>query len=291
MAQAFRRFGSRVTLLHKGAHLLDREDPDAAALVQEGFVREGIELRLQATTTRVETTPSGLRLHLRSAEGETSVEADALLVSTGRTPNVEDLGLEKAGVKYDIRRGIEVDDHLRTANPNILAAGDVCSRYRFTHAADAMARIAIQNALFLGRKRVSALTIPWCTYTDPEIGHVGRYPRDLDEAGDAYRTFTIPFAEVDRAVAEGEPGGFVRVHTAVKGDRILGATVVHRHAGNMIGELTVAMAGGGLGTVAGAIHPYPTQAEGIKKAGDAYSRTRLTPFVARWLKRWLAWRR
>ncbi|MFW5858221.1 MAG: mercuric reductase [Planctomycetota bacterium] len=292
LAQAFRRFGSDVTLIHKGAHILDREDADAAEIIQQAFLREGIDLCLNATTTRVEKAASDLRLHLKSSDGEQTVEADALLVSTGRAPNVDGLALEKAGVQYDTRRGVEVDDRLRTANPNILAAGDVCSRYKFTHAADAMARMAIQNALFLGRKRVTDLTIPWCTYTDPEIGHVGTYPHELEESGAAYRTFTIPFAEVDRAVADGEPEGFVKVHAEQNGDGILGATVVHRHAGDMIGELAVAMAGkGGLGAVAGAIHPYPTQAEAIRKAGDAYSRTRLTPFVAGLLKRWLAWRR
>jgi len=306
LAQAFRRFGAAVTLIHKGAHILEREDADAAEVVQQAFLREGLDLCLDATTTRVEKAGSGVRIHLKSSTGEKTVDADALLVSTGRVPNVEGLELEKAGVKYDTRRGVEVDDRLRTANPDILAAGDICSRYKFTHAADAMARMAIQNALFMARKRVSDLTIPWCTYTDPEIGHVGKYPHELEESGVAFRTFTVPFADVDRAVADSEPEGFVKVHVEEKGNGILGATVVNRHAGNgilgatvvnrhagdMIGEFAVAMAGKvGLGTVAGAIHPYPTQAEAIKKAGDAYSRTRLTPFVAGLLGRWLAWRR
>lgn len=292
LAQAFRRFGSDVALIHTGTHILEREDTDAADIVQQTFYKEGIALFLSARPRAVLQTSSGIRLTCEMSGDERTMEADVLLVATGRQPNVERLALETAGIRYDTRKGVEVNDRMRTTNHNVFAAGDICSPYKFTHAADAMARMVIQNALFMGRKRASNLVVPWCTYTDPEIGHVGRYAHDLDAEGVAYRTFTIPFADVDRAVADGEGGGFVKVQAAMKSDKILGATVVNRHAGDMIGEIAVAMAGGvGLGGVAGTIHPYPTQAEAIKKTGDAYSRTRLTPFVAWLLKRWIKWGR
>jgi pyruvate/2-oxoglutarate dehydrogenase complex dihydrolipoamide dehydrogenase (E3) component len=168
----------------------------------------------------------------------------------------------------------------------------VCSQYRFTHTADALARIVIQNALFKGRATVSALTIPWCTYTDPEVAHVGLSEREARERGIAVKTFVQLLREVDRAVLDGEDEGFVKVHVLAGTDRILGATIVARHAGEMISELTLAMVGRvGLGTLAKTIHPYPTQAEAIKRVGDAYNRLRLTPFVKRLFTRWLAWTR
>ena len=182
--------------------------------------------------------------------------------------------------------------HYLTAIPHIFAAGDVCSRFKFTHTADAMARIVIGNALFKGRARVSALTIPWCTYTDPEIAHVGLYDKEAEEKGLKVKTFMQPLAEVDRAILEGEDEGFVKVHVEEGTDKILGATIVARHAGEMINEITLAMVGGlGLGTIARTIHPYPTQAEAIKRTGDAFNRTRLTPFVSGLMKKWLAWTR
>ncbi|MFZ5785008.1 MAG: FAD-dependent oxidoreductase, partial [Acidobacteriota bacterium] len=200
---------------------------------------------------------------------------------------------EAAGVRYG-KNGVEVDDTLRTANPRVYAAGDVCSATKFTHTADFMARAVIQNAFFgfAGRKRASRLTIPWCTYTDPEIAHVGMYERDAAAGAIDVATFTVRMADVDRAIAEGETEGFVRIHVRKGTDEILGATVVARHAGDMISEITTAMAGKvGLGRLASVIHPYPTQAEAIRKAGDLYNRTRLTAGRARLLRRYFAWRR
>jgi pyruvate/2-oxoglutarate dehydrogenase complex dihydrolipoamide dehydrogenase (E3) component len=162
--------------------------------------------------------------------------------------------------------------------------------HKFTHTADASARIVVQNALFLGRKRVSALTIPWCTYTDPEIAHVGLYVRQAREQGIPVKTFTIPMHDVDRGVTDGEEAGFVKIHVKERTDRILGATIVARHAGEMINEITLAMVAGiGLRTLARVIHAYPTRAEAVKKAADAYNRTRLTPIRKSLLRRWLAW--
>jgi pyruvate/2-oxoglutarate dehydrogenase complex dihydrolipoamide dehydrogenase (E3) component len=236
---------------------------------------------------------NGEKLMYLSCDGEGDVlPVDEILVGAGRAPNVQGLGLEQAGVGYDERRGIIVDDLLRTTNKNIFAAGDICLRYKFTHTADATARIAVQNALFWRRLKQSALTIPWCTYTDPEIAHVGLYEREAEERGIAVDTFEQNLADVDRAIADGETNGLVKVHVRKGGDEILGATIVARHAGEMISEITTAMVGKiGLKTLAGVIHPYPTQAEAIKRIAEAYMRTKLTPFAKGLLTRIMKWRR
>lgn len=284
LAQAFARLGSDVVLLHDSPHVLNREDADAAEIVQRRFVREGIRLVLGARIERVGAGAAGDKvLSYTTGDGERGeVAVDQILVGAGRAPNVEDLGLERVGVAWDAQRGVHVDDHLRTTNPRILAAGDVCMAHKFTHAADFAARIVIQNALFFGRKKLSALTMPWCTYTDPEIAHVGLYEHEAAARGIAVTTFTVAMRDVDRAIADGEEDGFVKIHVRRGGDQILGGTIVARHAGEMIGELALAIVGKvGLGTLASVIHPYPTQAEAIRKAGDAYNRTRLTPTVKR----------
>lgn len=292
LAQAFRRLGSEVVLLHKNAQILDKEDADAATIVQEAFVREDIQLILESQIDRVEQTNAGKVVYYQLHGKEASVTVDEIIVSVGRSPNVEGLNLESVSVEYDTQKGVFVNDNLQTTNPRIYAAGDICMKHKFTHAADFAARMVIQNTLFFGRKKLSALTIPWCTYTDPEVARVGMGDRELQAAGIDIDTFLIPFDKVDRAIIDGEEEGFVKIHVKKGSDKILGATIVARHAGDMISEITLAMVNNiGLGKIASTIHPYPTQADAIRKAGDAYNRTRLTPFVKNLFNRWLAWTR
>ena len=292
LAQAFARLGSRVTLIEKIDHLLAREDPDAAAIVQEAFRREGIETMLGASIRAVRSRPGAKVLELKCSGHLVSLEVDEILVGAGRKPNVDGLDLHAAGVTYDSRKGVHVNDRLRTSNPRIYAAGDICSRFKFTHTADAAARIVIQNALFWGRKKYSALTVPWCTYTDPEVAHVGMYEHDARERGLKVETLTRHFRDVDRAIADGQEEGMARIHLKKGTDKILGATIVAAHAGEMISEITLAMvAGVGLGRMAGVIHPYPTQAEAVKQLADAYNRRKLTPRLKRVFTQLLAWRR
>jgi pyruvate/2-oxoglutarate dehydrogenase complex dihydrolipoamide dehydrogenase (E3) component len=292
LAQAFARFGSRVSLIDHNSHVLHREDPEAARRVEAALRQDGIDFHLGCAVRAVERNGPDRVLHLACASGEFSVAADAVLVGAGRRPNVEGLNLEAAGVAYDLSRGVLVNDRLQTTNPRIYAAGDVCSRYQFTHAADAMARLVIRNSLLLGRRKVGALTIPRCTYTDPELAHVGLSVREAAERGVRVRAFVQELEHVDRAVLDGQAGGFVKVLVRAGSDRIVGATVVAAHAGEIISEITLAMtAGVGLGRLADVIHPYPTQAEAIRKLGDACNRTRLTARVKRLFARWLAWTR
>lgn len=288
LGQAFARLGSEVTLVGKEPTLLPREDPDAAAVVATAMRRDGVRLELGREVARVGREGSAKRLLFTDG---TSLLADEILVSVGRMPNVERLGLDFAGVRHDAT-GVLVDDRLRTSNPRIYAAGDICSRFKFTHAADALARIAIQNSLFFGRARASALTIPWCTYTEPELAHVGLTAKEAADRGVAVDTLVQAMRHVDRAVLDGDEEGFLKVHVRKGTDRIVGATAVAATAGSMIAEITVSMTAGlGLRALARTIHPYPTQCEAVKKVADAYNRTRLTPFVKSLFTRWLAWQR
>ncbi|PSB62235.1 FAD-containing oxidoreductase, partial [filamentous cyanobacterium CCP1] len=281
LAQSFRRLGCEVVLFHRGSHILNKEDADAAEMVQKQFVQEGIQLVLDCQLQRVEKTAAGKVIFYTCNGQEQSVTVDEILAGAGRAPNVEGLNLEAVGVVYDQKRGVVVNDFLQTTNPKIYAAGDICMNWKFTHAADAAARIVIKNALFapfgLGRSKLSSLVMPWVTYTDPEIAHVGLYEHEARQQGIGVSTIHIPFNTVDRAIADGEEEGFVKILHEKGKDKILGATIVARHAGEMISEVTTAIVHDiGLSKLSSVIHPYPTQAEGIKKAADAYRRTLLT---------------
>jgi pyruvate/2-oxoglutarate dehydrogenase complex dihydrolipoamide dehydrogenase (E3) component len=296
LAQAFRRLGSRVTLIQRASRLLPRDHPRASQRVRAQFVREGIDVRLESRVARVEGEGTARRLFVEdhgdpSPGGATEIDCDAMLVAAGRAPNVEGMGLEAAGVEYD-DAGVLVDDRLRTSNGRIYACGDVASRFKFTHTADAQARIVIRNALFYGRARASELVVPWCTYTDPEVAHVGWHEGQARERGQDVVTLEVDLCEVHRALLDGEADGFACLHVDRKDGRILGATLVSAHAGEAIGEIALAMtAGVSIGQLADTIHPYPTQAEVWKKLADAYQRTRLTPRVERWFGRWFRFTR
>ena len=279
MAQAFARFGSEVTLLDRGDRILPRDDADAAAVVERAMTSQGVHVRHRSRVVRAERRGEVRVLVVERDGGVETFEGDQLLVAVGRAPNLEGLDLEAAGVAFD-PRGVTVTDRLRTTNPRIFAVGDVASRFRFTHSADAEARLVVANALFfgIGGGKASRLVIPWVTYTSPEVAHVGWSERDATAAGVEVDTITVPLREVDRAVLDGEDEGFLRVHVQRGRDRIVGATLVAEHAGDMIGEIALAMTAGlGLGKIGATVHPYPTRSEIFRKAADAWRRTRLTP--------------
>ena len=296
LAQSFARFGSQVTLVEQVDHILPREDADAAAVVQEQMRRDGIVFAFGARVTSVERRGDEKVIHYTTGDVSHELVIDEILVGVGRAPNVEGLGLEEAGVAFD-RAGVTVDASLRTSNCRIYAAGDICFPFKFTHTADAMAQIVIQNALFphpfgLGTARTSSLIIPWCTYTEPEIAHVGMYEADARAKGLEIETFTQPLDEVDRAVLDGETDGFARVHVKKGTDVILGATIVAGHAGSLISEITVAMkAGAGLGVIGGTIHPYPTQSEAVRKVANLMRKARFSSRQKSILGRWFSWTR
>ena len=288
MAQTFQRLGSEVVLIHNAGHILNREDADAADIVQRTFQREQIRLLLDAKTQRIDLR-QGVKVVVAEQAGRSiEVVCDAILVSAGRSPNLEGLGLDEAGVRYD-KTGVAVNDFLQTSNPRIYAAGDVSSAFKFTHTANALGRMAMINALFWGRHRASRLVVPWCTYTDPEIAHVGLYEQQAKERGHQVTTLTARFSDNDRAILDGEDEGFIRVHLKEGTDQILGATIVAAHAGDMLTYFTLAMTSGrGLASLANAIYPYPTQSELIKKLANMHLQTKLKPWVKRLLSAILA---
>jgi pyruvate/2-oxoglutarate dehydrogenase complex dihydrolipoamide dehydrogenase (E3) component len=284
LAQAFQRLGAQVTVFSRSDRIMPKEDPEAVEIVKQSLRKDGVTFAFHARYKRVEGQEGDgpVKVVLEEGDGdrENILEFDALLIATGRKPAVEGLGLEQAGVEFDGRKGITVNDKLQTTNPDIYGVGDVASKYQFTHMADFMARLVIKNALFFGRDRVSDLLIPWSTYTDPEVAHVGLYEKDLEEQKIPFTTFKREFSDVDRGIVDGVKDGFVKIHVVKGKDKILGATIVGSHAGDMISEITVAMQSGmGLGQLASVIHPYPTAAEAIRQCGDAYNRQRLTPTV------------
>jgi pyruvate/2-oxoglutarate dehydrogenase complex dihydrolipoamide dehydrogenase (E3) component len=296
MAQAFARFGSRVTVLERLHRILPREDADAAEIVQGQLRRDGVGFVFEADVTRVERRGTETVVAYTVNGESRHAVVDQVLVGIGRAPNVEGLNLERAGVAYHTG-GVKVNGRLQTTNPSIFAAGDVCFPFKFTHTADALAQIVVQNALFphplgLGYASTDALIIPWCTYTEPEVAHVGMYEGDAASKGIAVETYTYALNEVDRAILDGEENGFARIHVKKGTDRIVGATIVASHAGDLISEVTTLMkAGGGIKSLTGTIHPYPTQAEVIKKAGILWRKAHFGDGAKGILKKWFEWTR
>ena len=296
LAQAFARFGSQVSLIEMMHGIMPNEDRDAADIVEQQMLRDGVKLLCCGKDLKVQKTGTGKRITVDSHGRQYDVIVDEILVGVGRTPNVEGIGLEAVGVEYDTS-GVKVNERLQTTNPRIFAAGDICSRYKFTHAADAMAQIVIQNALFphpfgVGYASTGSLIMPWCTFTNPEVAHVGMYEKDAKEKGIEVETYTYKLNEVDRAILDGEDEGFARIHIQKGTDKILGATIVAAHAGDMIGEFSVAMqAGAGAKTIAATIHPYPTQAEVNKKVVNLWRKAHFSPGTRNLLMKLFVWMR
>ena len=289
LAQTFQRLGSQVTVIDQADTILPREDPAAAVVVQQHLVAEGVQLVLGASIERIERDGDERTVVVTRDGTETRHIGDHVLFATGRRANMTGLGLEAAGIRTT-KRGIEVNDFHQTSNPKVYAAGDVCSPYQFTHSADFQARNVIQNALFFGRKRASALVIPWTTYTHPEIAHVGLSHTDAESRSDVL-TFEASIGDTDRGRTDGENDGFAKIYADKKG-RILGATIVGQHAGELLAEVTLAMTHGiTLGKIASTIHSYPTRSEVVFKAAAAYNRSRLTPTIKSLMETLLRWRR
>lgn len=289
MAQAFCRLGVRVVLVHNATKFLPGEERDAAQLLSQSLARDGIEIHLNTTALSARQTAKGKEVALSTGGDPFAITVDEVMAGVGRIPRLKGLDLEKAGIVADPETGISVDDFMRTTNRRVYAAGDVCGQYMFTHVADAAARIAVRNALFFGRQRFSRLTIPWCTFTDPAIAHVGLYVDQAIAKGITVKTYTVLLHEIDRAITDGEETGFVKIHVRYGTDKILGATVVARHAGEMLNEITLAMERRiGLRALSGVIQAYPTQSAAIKAAADACVADGLTPRLQRLSTRWMS---
>lgn len=296
LAQCFARFGSEVTLIEKHERILPKDDAEAAQRVQKAMQRDGVRFFFNTQIEKIERAEQEKVFHLKQNAETHELRADEILLGVGRQPNVESLDLPKAGVEFDVHKGIQVDDTLQTSNPNIYAAGDCCSKFKFTHAADFMARALVYNAIInplpVKQSKLSSLTIPHCTYTSPELAHVGLTAAEAREQEIAVETVTMELRDNDRALLDGETEGCVMVHLKKGSPTIVGATVVAANAGDLIGELSLAMTHNlSIEQVAAAIHPYPTQADAIRRTGDLYKRTKLTASVKWAFDKYFAWRR
>ncbi|SHF01894.1 Pyruvate/2-oxoglutarate dehydrogenase complex, dihydrolipoamide dehydrogenase (E3) component [Modicisalibacter ilicicola DSM 19980] len=298
LGQAFARLGSRVTIVQHATQLLPREDADIAEVLVQQMREEGIDVRLGTTASGIEPGPShgdDGKVLVVERDGLTErLVFDRLLVAVGREANVAGLGLEALGIDTNARGTLNVDGTLRSLYPNIWACGDVAGPYQLTHASAHQAWHATVNALFGGIKRftVDYRNLPAVTFTQPEVARVGLNERDARAQGVAFETTRYDFSELDRAIAEGETVGFIKVLTVPGKDRILGASIIGDHAGELLAEFTLAMTQGiGLNKLLGTIHPYPTFSEAAKGSAGAWKNAHKPERVLGWLERYFAWRR
>eukprot|EP00934_Nitzschia_sp_Nitz4_P001309 Nitzschia sp. Nitz4//scaffold65_size103378//22017//24157//NITZ4_004458-RA/size103378-augustus-gene-0.78-mRNA-1//1//CDS//3329556216//1309//frame0 len=300
LAQAMQRLGTPTTVLGRSGRILPKEDEDMANIVKDQMIEDGVTFRLCVEAYHsIELTGSisgsgmpEMRLAIQEkGEAQPSIIlCDAVLVATGRRPNVTGMDLELANVEYDTTKGIHVNDKLQTTNPRVYGVGDCALPYKFTHAADFSARAVVRNAFFFGKEKLSDMLIPYATFTSPEIASVGLYGADLDEKGIEYRVFESHFKNNDRAILDEATTGFIRFRVDAKKDTILGASIVGNDAGNMISEVTLAMKSGtGLASLANVIHPYPTTGEAIRRAGDHFNKTKLTMTAKALLRNVVHW--
>ena len=281
MAQAFTRLGTEVTVIDMADRILTNDDPALAATLRETLEAEGVEYVLDAQVEGVSQADGVITVE--AGEGRT-VEADALLLATGRAANVDGLNLEAAGVEYS-RKGVTVNDRCRTSQSHIYAAGDVTGRFQFTHMSNHMAKVAVTNALLKMPSKMDIDHVPWVTYTDPELAHVGARADQLDADGVSYDTYRFPYNKLDRAITEGETTGQIKVHAKSLTGRILGASVLGAHAGELITSFAIAMRNGvTLRNIGDTIHPYPAWGEGVRRVADQWFVQKQSPMVTKALQ-------
>jgi pyruvate/2-oxoglutarate dehydrogenase complex dihydrolipoamide dehydrogenase (E3) component len=275
LAQAFCRLGSRVTIVQNEAKFLPDEERDAAELLSMSMSRDGVDTRLNTTVVGARMEGGAKRLDTISDDIKCSVGVDEILLSIGRVPNVDSLALAAGGIHFEPAQGINVDDFLCTSNVDVYAAGDVCNRRQFANVAASSGRLAVQNAFGAPRERQHQAAIPWCTYCDPEIAHIGMHARAAREQSIPVECYTVMMQDVDRAITDGLDDGFIKIYVRQGTDRILGATIVATRASELINEMSVIMnAGIGMRRLATIVHAYPSQSDAIRLAAVAFVKSR-----------------
>lgn len=265
LSQAFCRFGSKVTIISHGPRILSHEDDTAAEILQDVFEKEGIRFLFNTNVEKIEK--KGKEKILIFENLKKSLSVDEILMAVGRSASIQGYGLEKAGVIADEKNGIFVNDLLQTSNPNIYSIGDM--QFKFTHISTEHAKMAVLNAFDAGNRKKSSLVVPWCTYTDPEIAHVGMTEKEMRKKGLQYHAVMLDMADVPRAILDSETRGFFKLYVKEGSDEILGATLMGSHAGEMLSEITVAITSrGGLSSITRAIHPFPTQSEVFRMGAE-----------------------
>ena len=289
MSQAFARLGSRVTVVDRADRPLGRDDADNARILQGVLEADGVEFVLGADVERVESAGGGVRVHLSVGGRDRTVEGDRLLIATGRTPNIEGLGLDAAGIAHT-RKGVTVDDACRTSQSHIFAAGDCTGEYALTHMSEHMGKTAATNAALFGAK-IDRKGITWTTFTQPEVAQLGKTAAELEEDGTSFVTYTFPYSKVDRAVTEHAETGQIKVHATRWTGKILGASVIGERAGEIAAIYAVARKGGvSLKTISDTIVAYPTYGLGARRAADQYYVQKQYPLAIDAIKRVFSYR-
>jgi len=270
MAQAFCRLGTRVFVVQRSGQILSKEDKDMADEVMQVLASEGVGFHLNVSVLGVRDLGNEREVLIKARDGETkSLKAERLLVAMGRDPNIQGLNLEGVGIELD-RKGVKVDDRMRTSRKHIYAAGDVTGKFQFTHAAGYEGSIVVSNAIFHLPRKADYTFLPWCTYTDPELASIGINEKGAKEAGIEYSVFTEAFKDNDRSLAEGERVGKIKM-VLDKGERVIGVQILGPHAGELLSEWVAVLNGKvKLSTLASAVHPYPTLGEINKRVAGAY---------------------
>ncbi len=284
MSQAFRRLGSEVSVVEMGSQIMGRDDPELAGMLQSKLAKEGINYYLNAGVQKLSKTSDGVSIEFKSGEEVQSIEVDQVLLATGRRPNLDGLNLDAAGIAYT-KRGITVNDKCRTNKRHIYAIGDIAGRYQFTHMSEHMAKVAVSNILLKMPMKIDTKHVPWVTYTDPELGHVGATQKELREKGIAYEEYRFPYTKVDRAVTESETTGLIKVYAKKFNGKIYGVDVLGTSAGELISEYGLAMRNGiTLRQMADTIHAYPTYSLGARRAADQWYVRKQSPGLVKFLK-------
>lgn len=285
MAQAFNRLGTSVDVIDMAPDILRNDDPELTSMLRTELEKEGVRFRLNTGVDRVEDDGSGVAVHL-SRDGETeTIKASKILMATGRQPNINDIGLDAAGVNYS-DKGINVNDKCRTNVRHIYAVGDVTGRYQFTHMSEHMAKVAATSALLKVPMKIDKKHVPWVTFTEPELAHIGATEKELNESGTSFETYRFPFSKIDRAITDGATAGLIKVYAKKWSGKILGASVLGAHAGEMISQYALAMKNGvSLRNFADTIHPYPSYGLGARRAADQWYIKNQSELSVKWIKR------
>jgi len=287
MAQSFRRFGSRVTIIDFMDSILIRDNKELTSLLQKTLSCEGIEFKLNNVVKKVDSHNGTVTLYLedKGSQTSTTIDGDALLLSVGRKPNVNGLNLDAADIDTN-RSGIIVNDRGKTSVKNIYACGDVTGDFQFTHMSEHTAKIAVSNALLKLPMKIDTKHVPWCTYTDPELAHVGATESELQQQGTSYATYKLPYSKIDRALTDREATGWIKVYAKEWNGRILGVDILGAHAGDMLGEWVLALKNKiSLRQMADTIHPYPTYGLGNRRAADQWYVRKQSVTMVKWIQR------
>lgn len=285
MAQSFVRLGTYVDVVDMAPRILMNDDAELTEILKETLTGEGVNYHLESGVNRVEKTADGVAVYAGQGDDEKKILGDKLLMATGRRANVESLQLDKAGVTT-WKGGIEVDDNCRTNKKHIYAIGDVTGRYQFTHMCEHMAKVATSNALIKVPMKIDKRHVPWVTYTEPELGHVGATRKELEDSGQSFEEYRFPFSKIDRAITDGATTGLIKVYAKKWSGKILGASILGAHAGEMISQYALAMRNGvSLRDFADTIHPYPSYGLGARRAADQYYIRNQSETMVKWIKR------